>query len=158
MTSGDIELALVKHMFPPRRYMVIPNASWGLHLLYEADLFVIGATGCPYEIEIKVSVSDFKRDFKKNKYRTMGFLDQCRGFYFAYPESIHDKVIGLVPDYAGAIAISERRYEWTQAVDLVPMIKKKAKMRNVRKLRDDERIQIGRLMQMRYWELRKAGA
>ena len=42
----------------------MPNISWGLGV-HEIDLFVVRPSGYAIEVEIKVSLSDFKADFNK---------------------------------------------------------------------------------------------
>lgn len=68
MTSDDIINTVVRQVFPPRRYAVCPNVSWGL-LDWEADVLAVSPAGIINEIEVKVSAADLRRDEKKAKWR-----------------------------------------------------------------------------------------
>lgn len=126
---------------------------------WESDYFgVAKQSGYTYEIEVKISVSDFRADFKNKtfKHRCLSFADKelvtmptseiirsihtgryeeinSRGhkseitervgvgycqliikknlapnrMFYAVPEALIDKVIDLVPKYAGLISVSE---------------------------------------------------
>ena len=67
MRSDDIITAVVRQLFPPRRYAVCPNVSWGL-LDWEADIMAVSAAGVINEIEVKISAADLARDHKKMKW------------------------------------------------------------------------------------------
>lgn len=153
MNSVDIEIAIIMTMFPPRRFLVLPNASWGLQIQYEMDLLVISKAGCGYEIEIKISVADMKRDLKKWKHRSGAVtLDRrIKQFYYAFPAALSDKIAPFIPDYAGAISVAVDEYGIyrTQVVKSAPIRK------DVRKFTDDEIKHAGLLAQMRYWDIRK---
>jgi hypothetical protein len=60
------------------------------------------------EIEIKRSVSDFKRNEKKisSRNRDIYLSYHPRQFYFFVPEEIHDKVVPLCPEWAGLAKLS----------------------------------------------------
>ena len=67
MTEQDIIIALVK-LFGAEKNILLPNASFGIGLNYEADLMVITNRGYSTEIEVKVTESDLLNDFKKKKF------------------------------------------------------------------------------------------
>lgn len=52
MTAHDITLAVVMQLFPPRRYAVCPNVSWGA-LPWEADVVAVSQAGIVHEVEVK---------------------------------------------------------------------------------------------------------
>ncbi len=68
MQSDDIVVAVVRQLFPPRRYAVCPNVSWGL-LDWEADVVAVSPAGVINEIEVKVSAGDLARDKAKSKWQ-----------------------------------------------------------------------------------------
>lgn len=92
--------------------VVMPNfapAGW-----YECDVFRVTKAGYFYEYEIKLSVSDFRRDREKHTYdwragtctsKHMALRYGAeRGpsrFYFVMPDDIADKVRSEIPEWAG---------------------------------------------------------
>ena len=88
---------------------------------WESDYLAKTKAGYWYEVEIKISISDFKNDFKKKDkheiLRTGGcrdwwsgsFISQNRPNYFAYcvPEHLIHKIEPLIPEYAGLFGVSE---------------------------------------------------
>ena len=134
MTSLDIQRALCGYwdvnLWNPRKVLAVRNstgvAGW------DADLLIIHPSGWADEIEIKVSLSDFKREFTKkaHKHRSLqeGLPDfnlvgwkavddwtKCkphivRRFWFAVPSELADKVRPLVPRYAGLITVEPGRH------------------------------------------------
>jgi hypothetical protein len=68
LTADEITDTVVLSLFPPRRWAVCPNVSWGL-LPWEADILAISNTANRiHEIEVKVTASDLKRDLYKTKW------------------------------------------------------------------------------------------
>ena len=51
-----------------KNWLVIPNVSWGF-LRYEADMLVVTKSKFCTEIEVKVSMADWKNDFEKRKFK-----------------------------------------------------------------------------------------
>lgn len=74
---------------------------------WESDYLAKTENGYWYEVEIKVSLADFKNDrkHKKEKYNILESDDPDRRCpnYFSYcvPENLVEKVRDLIPDYAG---------------------------------------------------------
>lgn len=88
------------------RYKIVaPNIFLGSN---EHDIFCIRKSGYADEIEIKISVADFNKDFEKTYYKhgrinkheaiQRGLMPACY-FSFFLPETIADKCD--IPDYAG---------------------------------------------------------
>lgn len=74
---------------------------------WESDMFILKTNGYVYEIEIKISISDFKADRKKDeKHNTLanGGLRPNK-FFYCLPKEIADKV--EIPKYAGLIVVTE---------------------------------------------------
>lgn len=67
MTAKDIQKALQKH-FQNNSLFIVPNMYYFLmDKMYESDLLIFKDNQSVYEIEIKISRSDFLADFKKGK-------------------------------------------------------------------------------------------
>lgn len=151
MNSREIQRLLRKNY--DHNY-VLENA----YIFYwESDYFGISKSGYVYEIEVKISVSDFRADFKKDfKHRCLRFNKQqfvaheapeiterkktgnkiegrygrmkdeyfnepqgyCRltygknvipnRFYYAVPDGLAEKVVKLLPSYAGLLSVGRR--------------------------------------------------
>src|SRR5665213_2391523 len=65
-----------------RNYLVIPNVSWGF-LNYEADMLVVSKARYCTEIEVKISLQDWKKDFEKRKHRHRD--ERIKFQYYACP-------------------------------------------------------------------------
>jgi len=70
MTSKQICRCLAYGKWNPRQHVIVPNCTFAGH---EADMLVMTSAGYLTEVEIKVSVADFRRDFvtKAWKHRSM---------------------------------------------------------------------------------------
>lgn len=55
---------------------------------YEADFLYITKGNYLYEVEIKISITDFRADQKKNKYHDH---PDVRGFYYFVPQELYSK-------------------------------------------------------------------
>ena len=94
----------------------LSNPRYLVHNLYvfgwESDYLAQTRAGYWYEVEIKISVADFKNDFTKEaKHTTLRcyWLKGKRPHYFSYcvPKELVQKVLPLVPPYAGLLAVNE---------------------------------------------------
>jgi hypothetical protein len=151
ITATEIELALV-NFFDSRRNFVIPNVSWGFRRLsYEIDVMVVTQSLYAYDIEIKVSASDLKRDQDKHKWNYCLEQHYFRKSYFAMPETM-SQYQDLVPAHAGIFLVSyNSRRSWYDAkVVREPVTDKLAK-----KVSESELTQLGRLTMMRMWDLKR---
>lgn len=85
------------------RDIIVPNLYVGF---YEMDVAVITKSQIVYEYEVKISLSDYKRDFKKIKHELMsGNKGQANRFYFVVPKDMIG--LGDVPAYAGLMYFEE---------------------------------------------------
>ncbi|MBO5546211.1 MAG: hypothetical protein J5951_06085 [Bacteroidales bacterium] len=120
-SEKSIQRALNLHYLSDPRYLI--------HNLFvfewESDYLAKTKSGYWYEVEIKISLADFKNDFKKkdkheilkngrcwDRYWATGYLDKLRPNYFAYcvPEPLVPKVEALVPEYAGLFGVDEHGF------------------------------------------------
>ena len=62
MTECDIQAELGCHYGVDKGQIVVPNVLLGP---YEADFITITKSNYLIEVEIKISISDFRADFKK---------------------------------------------------------------------------------------------
>lgn len=143
VSESEIACAITRPQgpFPYRRYLCVPNLSWGLDIDGEADLVALSSSDYLTEVEIKISVADFRRDANKWKHRRQVKSPLVCQFYYAMPTAIWTKVEGEFPESAGLILYQDQR-----ARIAIP-----APRRPCRKLSASEREQLGRLGTMRYW-------
>lgn len=115
----------------------------------EADLVALAPSNWLYEIEIKISAADFKRDGGKTKHRLWESFrgnELIRGFYYAMPGFVWDRVKGEpAVAHAGIIAVGG---DWSQFGTVIRRPRLNA---CARKLTGAERFQLARLGTMRYW-------
>ena len=106
MRSGDIEKAVVR-LVDPRKCLILPNASWGIIGRHEADLLVFHENGNVTEIEIKVSMSDLRADFKKGHDHSHPMITRL---FYAIPEKMYEKAVEIIPEHRsiGIIIVSEK--------------------------------------------------
>jgi hypothetical protein len=150
ITAAEIELALAG-FFDWRRNFIIPNISNGFRgINYEIDIMVVTQSPYAYDIEIKVSAADLKRDRDKDKWRYCLEQHYFRKSYFAMPETMSGYQ-DLVPAHAGVILVSynERRYWYDAKVVREPVVDNLAK-----KITEAELTQLGRLTMLRMWDLK----
>ncbi len=133
----------------------------------EMDIFGLRKSGFIDEIEIKLSISDFKADFKKtivirdgpDKYYPGGVPRrkskhealkcgecECNYFSFYIPVEMVDKC--EIPSHAGLYVFDPKNY-WTKAEEV-----KKPKRLHSRKISDHNKYHTARKMHYRYWDMR----
>jgi hypothetical protein len=126
---------------------VVPNVSWAM-LPYEADLLACSKSGFLTEVEIKVSMSDWRADFLKYKWNAMGFpkCETIKRFYYAAPEALakrYPEIEAIMPICAGVISVSETGIKVLKEAKTAP---------SHRKLRDSEIVVLCRLGAIKAWD------
>src|SRR3990167_1440633 len=114
VTESSIAELLVKidGPFPYRRYLAVPNVTFGWGLDYKADLIVVSRTGYATEIEIKKTKQDFLADFANKDKHEKGMNQRIARFYFAVPEALTEFVLsyeGMKPHYGVIKIIGDER-------------------------------------------------
>lgn len=117
MTSKDIQRGLYSHYVKHKYHL---TNSFIFKWDWETDFFSVSKSGLMYEVEIKISKSDFKRDFDKSKHRIFQYLkgsvkpimkdpriDNMKllphKFYFATPQNLIK--FEELPAYAGLMEL-----------------------------------------------------
>ena len=143
----------------------------------EADLLCLRPSDWLEEFEIKVSLSDFKREFidKAAKHAKLSrdtlqreLIARCgpisidnldrqqhkiHRFWFAVPHELLDKVKGLVPAHAGLVTVQRTSSQWRNAFGVVVVAKPAPALSMARKLTPAERCDLCRLAYLRYWDI-----
>jgi len=145
VTAHDIEFALIcvhDSKFNYRRWLVVPNVSWGVRGIdHECDLLAVSGSGYAHEIEIKVSVSDLRRDRTK---RHGHYSELIRCLWFAGPKAMQEQLLAESPERAGVIVADDGRAR----------VMREATPSNAPKLSDAQLLAVARLGTMRYWTRR----
>lgn len=134
MKTKDIERVLVNniddHIMSLRTYLAD----------VERDYLTVNKSGYATEYEIKISKSDFKNDFKKQKHKHMklGRGGIIRRFYFVVPEGM--LTIYKIPPYAGWIEIKGKKL----------ITRKKAPLLQARKVSPTQKEKLYRSMMYRF--------
>lgn len=155
-------------LWNPARLVAVPNTT--AMVGWEADLLLLFPSGWVWEVEIKVSVADFRREFRtkaaKHKSLELGTWEQDIGrnrpylvkrrnkhvqrFYFAMPKAVYDKVEAEIPAYAGVIVVDPAFVDaWGRLRG--KMVRKGKALPGAEKTGDAFRIELLRLAHARLW-------
>jgi len=141
--SGLMELAVVR-LLNIRVFAIIPNISWGL-VNHECDLLALDKNNRFTEIEIKISLSDLRADFKKDHGHNSRIISRL---IYAIPEEMIEPALKLIPETAGIITVkwNQRGYvaDWFRVV----------RHDKTKKPSIEHILQFYRLGTMRIWSLK----
>jgi hypothetical protein len=144
-TLLEIEIA-ISNYFGVRKYIIVPNISFGLGL-HECDLLVVRQTLFALEIEIKRNRADLLKDLKKAHNHDN---NKIKELYFAIPKELENS-IDLIPNHAGIFLID--RYKSGNCY--ATLIREAVPNRKARCLTREEYENFLRLGCMRIWSLKK---
>ena len=165
MTTPEME-KLVYWYFQDSSLVIVPKISgnnwwldtesdpiiWKNIVNHECDMLIVTKKCYLTEVEIKISLSDLKADFKKKHQHKD---ENIKNFYYAFPEEMKEKALELIPKECGILiavkkeaGIPYRKIECYRK----PKINKEAKPIN-----DIVLSKIYRLGYLRYWNYRMSG-
>lgn len=155
-TCQEIE-SVVAELWGYRKTIIVPNISWGADV-HECDLLILTASGWATEVEIKISVSDLKKDATKKHAHSS---DKICYIYFAIPDKLIP-YIALIPERAGIVLISSYEYRDYTILN-APLVnsfrgrivRNPTENKNAVKWTDKERMNLSRLGCMRIWSLKR---
>lgn len=109
MIKKQTEQSMLKavHNYFSNDYKYCLKNSFVFRYDWESDYFCVNREGYSFEIEVKISKSDFKSDFKKEKHKL--FVDKNyksvlpNKFYYAIPKGLIK--LEDLPSYAGLIVV-----------------------------------------------------
>lgn len=104
MHAGHIEVA-VSNLLDYRKNIIVPNISHGFFGNHEADLIVVDEKNRVTEVEIKISLSDLKADFKKPSRINPSKL--VSRLIYAIPDYLLEKAEPLIPKNCGIIIVRQ---------------------------------------------------
>lgn len=147
-TEATIQRILGKTYGIERGYITMPNVLIMDKGMYEADFIYINKHDYLTEVEIKISISDFKADFEKKHYHDS---PKVRALYYAIPRELLDKhrdvIIPMARNVGAGVIVCEKT---------TCSVYEKAKLRKVEPLRDDEKtyyMRLGCLKWINRWDL-----
>ena len=162
MTTPEME-KLIYWYFKESSLVIVPKVSgnnwwldteadpmiWRNIVNHECDMLIVTKNQYLTEVEIKISLSDLKADFKKEHQHKD---ENIKNFYYAFPEEMKEKALELIPKDCGILiavkkecGIPYRKIECYRK----PKINKEAKPIN-----DIVLSRIYRLGYLRYWNYR----
>lgn len=145
ISSIQIEIEVARY-FGVRNCIIVPNVFWGMGFAHECDLFVLTKANYGYEIEIKVSKQDLKKDLDKwHKHDNY----KISKLYFAIPDSLVNNS-DIIPDKAGILVVKYKRN------GLLGVEKIREAKRNYKyEFPMYERLKLARLGTMRIFDLKE---
>jgi len=124
-----------------KNWLVIPNVSWGF-LRYEADMLVVTRAKFCTEIEVKISMADWKADFDKRKHKIPD--NRVKYQYYAAPYELALRYTELeIPEGWGVIGVEDGG----RSVEIL----KEALPKKARAVTDKELMILARLACFRVW-------
>lgn len=109
--AGDVEIA-VANLLNYRVYTIAPNISWGLGLNHECDLLALDQKNRFTEVEIKISMSDLKKDFEKRHGHKSKYIGRL---IYAFPKTMLEQALPLIPKDCGIITVEQGLYKVAKA-------------------------------------------
>ena len=110
LTGGFIKACVAPWLRYNRQcLMVCFERDLGYFVSGQPDILAISKEHFVIEVEVKVSVSDFRKDKKKRKWEMEGggFLRNVRQFYYAVPKNMVEKIKDDIPRSCGLMAIDD---------------------------------------------------
>ena len=148
MKTQRIEVELLKH-FDFTQNLIVNNVTTTSRLVnFETDLLVLSKAGYAHGVEIKVSKSDFKNDFKKSHIKTLDmerYFKNLKFFSYAFPSKLLDFAQNNVDERFGLYSISYHKNHGWYEVDMV----RKPKMLFNKKWSDKDILHLAHLGCMR---------
>lgn len=154
ITVANIEL-LVAYRFGIRKHLIIPNVADGFWI-HECDLFIVKPSMYCAEVEIKMSVSDFKADFKKSHAHKDRY-NRIKEFWYCVPHYIKDKIMPLLPESAGlmVVYVDEDHHKYQGVGTYIRTEKQPVVNKGARKITEKELIILQRLALFRLWDYKR---
>lgn len=151
--------------FNYRANIVVPNVSWGMGLMYEADLVVLRPTGFAVEVEIKTNAADIVADTKKRHRHDSSLF---RELWFCVPVGLVEHP--SIPERAGILGVdipeipgvnkkdSRALNSYLRVAGLshrgVHVVRKPKIKKSARQWTDNQRMKLLHLAAMRIWGLK----
>ena len=145
ITTTEME-CLVARFLNWRVNLIVPNVSWGMGV-HECDMLVATKAGYLWEVEIKVTKADLKKDaLKWHEHKN----HKIKHLYFAIPTYLED-CIEHIPARAGIITVAPSSETiWGR----VKQLRKPETNKAAQPITPEQRYTLARLGSMRIWGLK----
>ena len=155
ITTRQMEIAIC-NLFEKSYIAIVPRVSRGfghyddnnryIRLTNnECDILTVTKHRYLTEIEIKISMSDLKADFKKKECTHKS--RHVRNFYYAVPTNILSRALELIPTDAGLIVVNECSHQYIAEVYRKPIVNREAIS-----ISDKVLLELFRLGTIKYWK------
>ena len=119
MTTNEME-TLIYRYFESGSLAIVPRVTknngwldtevnpmiWKNIVNHECDILIVTKNHYLTEVEIKISLSDLKADFKKEHQHKD---ENIKNFYYAFPEEMKEKALELIPEECGILIAVEKK-------------------------------------------------
>ena len=162
MTTHKME-SLIYTYFKNGSLVIVPKISknnywfdnetmlWKEIVNHECDMLIVTKNQYLTEVEIKISLSDLKADFKK-KHRHKD--KNIKNFYYAFPAEMKEKAIELIPEEAGILIAVKKHLHSGQEYRAIECYRKPKINKEAKPINDIILSKIYRLGYLRYWNYR----
>lgn len=162
MTTPEME-KLIYTYFESGSLAIVPKVTknngwldtqimiWKNIVNHECDMLIVTKNRYLTEVEIKISLSDLKADFKKEHQHKD---KNIKNFYYAFPEEIKDKAIELIPEEAGILIAVKKHLNSGYEYRDIECYRKSKINKEAKPINDIVLSRIYRLGYLRYWNYR----
>ena len=151
MNARDIERRIYG-IYGSRAAIMVPRVSCGLVYWGECDILMMSGAGYLTEFEIKVSASDLRREWKKDRWNNAillrAFRERIKKYYIVMPDTVFEKAGDCIPETIGAGVLVLPTSTQAPQYPRVPI---RPRANAARKLTQQEQFQLARLGCFRYW-------
>lgn len=163
MTTHKME-SLIYTYFESGSLVIVPKISknnywfdnktmlWKEIVNHECDMLIVTKNYYLTEVEIKISLSDLKADFKKKHQHKD---ENIKNFYYAFPEEMKEKALKLIPKECGILIAVEK--ECGIPYRKIECYRKPKINKETKPINDIVLSKIYRLGYLRYWNYRMSG-
>ena len=164
MNTPEME-KLIYWYFKENSLIIVPKVSgnnwwldteanpmiWKNIVNHECDMLIVSKNCYLTEVEIKISLSDLKADFKKKHQHKD---ENIKNFYYAFPEEMKEKAIELIPEEAGILIAVKKHLHSGQEYRTIECYRKPKINKEAKPINDIVLSKIYRLGYLRYWNYR----
>lgn len=162
MTTSEME-KLIYWYFKDNSLVIVPKISgnnwwfdsetmlWKNIVNHECDMLIVSKNHYLTEVEIKISLSDLKADFKKEHQHKD---ENIKNFYYAFPEEMKDKAIELIPEEVGILIAVKKHLNSGYEYRDIECYRKPKINKETKPINDIVLSRIYRLGYLRYWNYR----
>lgn len=164
MNTSEME-KLIYYYFKDSSLVIVPKVSsnnwwldteadpivWRSIVNHECDMLIVTKKCYLTEVEIKISLSDLKADFKKKHHHKD---ENIKNFYYAFPEEMKEKAINLIPKEAGILIAIKKYFNNGEEYREINCYRKPKINKEAKSINDKVLNMIYRLGYLRYWNYR----